>query len=50
MTRAETEVLPNGRTRDVRRLDMDTDLAALVREAERAELAANPHPLLSDPG
>jgi hypothetical protein len=48
IVRMENEVLPNGRTREVRRLDMDNDLALLVREAERHELAANPHPLLSD--
>lgn len=50
VVRQETETLPNGRTRESRILSMDTDLAALIREAELAERAANPHPLLSDHG
>lgn len=50
IVRQETEVLPNGRTREQRILGMDTELASYVRDAERAELAANPHPLLSDRG
>jgi hypothetical protein len=50
VVRQETETLPNGRTRESRILSMDTDLAAVIREAELAERAANPHPLLSDHG
>lgn len=50
VVRQDTEMLPNGRTREQRILSMDTDLAGLIREAERLERAANPHPLLSDNG
>jgi hypothetical protein len=38
-TRLVTEVLPNGRTAEKRVLWMSEDLAPLVRNAERAELA-----------
>ena len=40
-----TQTLPNGRTRDVRVLQMPDDVAEHVREAERLELANAPHPL-----
>jgi hypothetical protein len=48
IVRMETVTLPNGRTREQRILDMNPEVTPLVREAERAELAANPHPLLGD--
>lgn len=44
----DTEVLPNGRTRDRRVLTIGRDLALLVTDAQRAELEAAPHPLLRD--
>lgn len=50
IVRQENEVLPNGRTREQRMLSMDHELATMVRDVERAELAANPHPLLSGDG
>jgi hypothetical protein len=43
------ERLPNGRTKDVRVLRMDPDVAALVRAAEEAELASAPDPVASGP-
>ena len=43
--RIVSERLPNGRTKEKRMLFMDTDIAELVRAAERAELADAPHPL-----
>jgi len=45
IARAVTERLPNGRTKEKRMLQMDPDVADLVREAEKAELASAPHPL-----
>ena len=39
------EVLPNGRTREKKVLAMEPEVAAMVQEAERADLLANPHPL-----
>jgi hypothetical protein len=44
-TRVATETLPNGRTVDKRVLSMSDELAPLVRDAERAELADVPAPL-----
>jgi hypothetical protein len=44
-TRIVAERLPNGRFADKRMLQMDPDVAALVREAEKAELADLPQPL-----
>jgi hypothetical protein len=38
-TRTVTETLPNGRTKEKRVLSMSDEVAALVRDAERAELA-----------
>jgi|Tabmets5t2r1_1033131.scaffolds.fasta_scaffold14573_1 hypothetical protein len=38
-TRAVTETLPNGRTTEKRVLSMSDEVAPLVRDAERAELA-----------
>jgi hypothetical protein len=43
--RTVSERLPNGRTKEKRMLQMDPDVAELVRAAERAELASAPHPL-----
>jgi hypothetical protein len=37
--RTVTETLPNGRTSDKRVLSMSDEVAPLVRDAERAELA-----------
>ena len=50
VVRQDTEQLPNGRIREQRILSMETELAGLIREAERAERAANPHPLLGEHG
>ncbi len=50
IVRMETVTLPNGRTREQRILDMNAEVTPLLREAERAELEANPHPLLGDRG
>ena len=43
--RIVTERHPNGRTTDKRMLQMDADVAELVRAAEQAELQNVPHPL-----
>jgi hypothetical protein len=43
--RTVTETLPNGRTTEKRVLAMSEDVAPLVRDAERAELADVPAPL-----
>jgi hypothetical protein len=43
--RTVTERLPNGRSIEKRLLQMDPDVADLVRAAELAELADVPHPL-----
>jgi hypothetical protein len=40
-----TERLPNGRVIDKRVLQMDLEVAELVRAAEQAELLGAPHPL-----
>lgn len=45
MARVVSETLPNGRSMDKRVLSMSDDLAPLVRDAERAELADVPTPL-----
>jgi hypothetical protein len=45
LARVVTETLPNGRTTDKRVLTMSDELAPLVRNAERAELADVPAPL-----
>jgi hypothetical protein len=45
LARVVTETLPNGRTTDKRVLTMSDELAPLVRDAERAELADVPAPL-----
>ena len=39
------EVLPNGRTQEKKILTIEPAAAAMVQEAERADLLANPHPL-----
>jgi Zn-dependent oligopeptidase len=49
-TRTVTETLPNGRTVEKRVLWMSDELAPLVRDAERAELADVPSPLGDRPG
>lgn len=46
----DTQVLANGRTQDQRLVSIQADVAPLIREAEKAERAANPHPLLGDQG
>ncbi len=43
---AASETLPNGRVRETRVFSMADDVAAWVREAEKADLASAPHPLL----
>ena len=48
--RTVTETLPNGRTVEKRVLWMSDELAPLVRDAERAELADVPSPLGDQPG
>lgn len=48
--RTMTETLPNGRTAERRAFVMTDELAALVQEAERADLLGGPHPLGSDAG
>jgi hypothetical protein len=45
--RTVTETLPSGRTKDQRVLSMSDDVAGLVRDAERAELA-NVRPPVGD--
>ncbi|MFP5256347.1 MAG: hypothetical protein ACLGI8_10920 [Acidimicrobiia bacterium] len=47
-TRTVTETLPNGRTTEKRVLWMNSEVAPLVREAERKELADLPQPLEGD--
>jgi hypothetical protein len=44
-TRTVTETLPNGRTTEKRVLSMSDEVASLVCNAERAELADIPTPL-----
>ena len=48
-TRTVNETLPNGRTTEKRVLWMSDELAPLVRDAERAELAAVRPPLADRP-
>jgi hypothetical protein len=43
--RSVTTTLPNGRTREVRALIIDNEIARLVHEADRAQLLAEGHPL-----
>lgn len=50
LIKMDTEVLPNGRTREARLLLMDAEVAALVAQAERDEASASPHPLLGGAG
>lgn len=42
------EILPNGRTQEKKVFTIEPEIAALVQEAERADLLANPHPLAAD--
>jgi hypothetical protein len=49
-TRIVTETLPNGRTTEKRVLWMSDEVAPLVRNAERDELAEVPSPLSEQPG
>jgi hypothetical protein len=48
-TRIVTETLPNGRTTEKRVLWMSDEVAPLVRNAERDELAEVPSPLGEQP-
>jgi hypothetical protein len=48
--RPRGETLPNGRTVEKRVLCMSDDVALVVREAERVELAEVPPPLADQPG
>jgi hypothetical protein len=48
-TRTVTETLPNGRTKEKRVLSISEESAALVRDAERAELAAVRPPVADRP-
>lgn len=41
-----SETLPNGRVRETRVFLLSEDVAEWVREAEKADLASAPHPLL----
>jgi predicted ATP-dependent protease len=50
LSRVVTETLPNGRTIEKRVLFMSDELAPLVHDAERAELAGVPGPLDDRPG
>jgi hypothetical protein len=50
VTRTITETLPSGRTAEKRVLWISDDVAALVRNAEKAELAGVPSPLSDQPG
>ena len=43
--RSLSATLPNGRTRDVRGLALDDEVAQLVHAADRAQLLAEGHPL-----
>ena len=43
--RSVSTTLPNGRTREVRALIIDDEVAPLVHEADRAQLLAEGHPL-----
>lgn len=43
--RSLTVTLPNGRTREVRALIIDDEIAGLVHAADRAQLLADGHPL-----
>jgi hypothetical protein len=43
--RSLNATLPNGRTREVRALAMDEEVARLVHAADRAQLLAEDHPL-----
>ena len=45
LQRRVEEILPNGRTQEKRIFAIEPDVAAMVQEAERADLLANPHPL-----
>jgi hypothetical protein len=45
LTRSVTERLPNGRVKDKRVFFMEPEVAAMVREAEKAELQDARHPL-----
>jgi hypothetical protein len=45
ITRTVTETLPNGRNTEKRVLSMSDEVASLVRNAERAELADAPTPV-----
>lgn len=46
----DTQVLPNGRTQEQRLVWIESAAAPMILEAEKADLAANPHPLLGDSG
>lgn len=46
VNQSTTETLPNGRVRETRVFSMADDVAEWIREAEKADLAKAPHPLL----
>ena len=48
VVRSTTEVLPNGRTVDLRLFTMPEATARMIRNVERAHQEQNPHPLLSN--
>ena len=48
--RSNATTLPNGRTRDVRVLTMNDEIAQLVHAADRAQLLADGHPLGAENG
>ncbi|MEO6629812.1 MAG: hypothetical protein ABIP03_14740 [Aquihabitans sp.] len=45
LNQSVTQTLPNGRTREAQVLQMTAAVAEFIRDAERTELANNPHPL-----
>ena len=48
MNAAANETLPNGRVRETRVFTMPDDLAEWVRDAEKADLQGNAHPLIGN--
>ncbi len=50
LVKMDTEVLPNGRTREARHLLMENDVTTFIAQAERDEAASSPGPLPDDAG